>query len=722
MSMPKRILIVDPEEETRVRLVTALNNKGYSVLTAVNLTEVDERLRQAVIHLAVTEIMVEPGQTGSAGDPLEPAKALRKYDIPFIVFSRHDDPENIRRAHRERAIDHFSKSDNPSYSELLLRIDKAFSEMTANLALQINGSPDPATIAAQLPNPKVTNPFCPTADDVSHILQNLFHEDTSILIYPLLKDKAQTGSVLLRVRPRRQKWARQVVVKLSTRDEIKRDMAAHRHLQRHIGSNVDLEEDAYSREWGGFFCRLSGVTELENIRTVKDVFIKEDLEEITALLKIFFETPRKITGSTEREPMNLFQVYTNQLNLDVVPSDKSEGQPSKLHFEGLDRDFLDPADWLPSQDKLAFEVFSQRFPCCSYLRGENILIENRNYWPLDFAHIGEGHALNDFAEMETDIKFNFLSTLPSLTDRFHFEHLLLAPSTLATKPDNIPFEDKGLERAYHTIMTLRYLASELVQLNNNGKPEYYQALLFHTLDVWQRQEDEKLKEQALLAAALLCERLDKWPNWDDPNQVNRMAPEEDGVSISPSPSQFPQANSTRSSVGLLVSNETPYNTNDVRDLVMATFDDQELMIYCFDNFRPVYNKFALEMSYIWKIQLLIDYCEKHDQFDELLAYIKGNNPNQYSKFIPLIERPSQPSTTMVSTSRSQIEITLIGISVIAALSIITLLAMLYFEVPLFGYMVVLVLIVFFAIIFFVLDNLISAKDATQRLQEMVLAL
>lgn len=103
-----------------------------------------------------------------------------------------------------------------------------------------------------------------------------------------------------------------------------------------------------------------------------------------------------------------------------------------------------------------------------------------------------------------------------------------------------------------------------------------------------------------------------------------------------------------------------YNTVTIRELLKVIFDDQELIIFCYDSFRPVYDKFASEMSRLWKIQLLIDYCEKYDQFDELLTQVRDINPEQYIKFIPSIKGSPKTSTVGISASKNQVEITLKG--------------------------------------------------------------
>lgn len=82
-----------------------------------------------------------------------------------------------------------------------------------------------------------------------------------------------------------------------------------------------------------------------------------------------------------------------------------------------------------------------------------------------------------------------------------------------------------------------------------------------------------------------------------------------------------------------------YNTATIRQLLNAVFSDEELTTFCYDHFRPVYEKFASGMDRLSKIQLLIEYCERRDEFDRLLAQVKEINPKQYDKFVQLWEDP-----------------------------------------------------------------------------------
>lgn len=75
-----------------------------------------------------------------------------------------------------------------------------------------------------------------------------------------------------------------------------------------------------------------------------------------------------------------------------------------------------------------------------------------------------------------------------------------------------------------------------------------------------------------------------------------------------------------------------YNTEAVRDMLTAAFDDEGLTALCYDHFRPVYDDFSVGMSKRHKIHRLLDYCERHLQMGKLLTLIEKHNPDQYARF------------------------------------------------------------------------------------------
>lgn len=79
------------------------------------------------------------------------------------------------------------------------------------------------------------------------------------------------------------------------------------------------------------------------------------------------------------------------------------------------------------------------------------------------------------------------------------------------------------------------------------------------------------------------------------------------------------------------------NTEAVRELLIAAFDDTDLMTLCFDRFYPVYNeKFGEGMSKGKKVQSLLDYCVRYGLLNALLELIKQHNSHQYNIYVDRI--------------------------------------------------------------------------------------
>jgi hypothetical protein len=75
-----------------------------------------------------------------------------------------------------------------------------------------------------------------------------------------------------------------------------------------------------------------------------------------------------------------------------------------------------------------------------------------------------------------------------------------------------------------------------------------------------------------------------------------------------------------------------FNTAAVRELLMAAFSDEELMTFCFDDFRPVYEEFATGMSRTQKVQRLVETCDRRGEMVRLLARVARANLYQYTRF------------------------------------------------------------------------------------------
>jgi Effector-associated domain 7 len=75
-----------------------------------------------------------------------------------------------------------------------------------------------------------------------------------------------------------------------------------------------------------------------------------------------------------------------------------------------------------------------------------------------------------------------------------------------------------------------------------------------------------------------------------------------------------------------------YNSENIRDLLKACFDDGTLTYFCFDHFREVHDAFTNTMDKLAKIQQLIEYCFRKLLTKDLLAKIEEYFPERYHEY------------------------------------------------------------------------------------------
>ena len=90
---------------------------------------------------------------------------------------------------------------------------------------------------------------------------------------------------------------------------------------------------------------------------------------------------------------------------------------------------------------------------------------------------------------------------------------------------------------------------------------------------------------------------------------------------------------THPSKHVLQTTSVDVNTEVVRELLIAAFDDTDLMAFCFNSFYRVYNeKISDGMSKGNKVQSLLDYCVRQGLLEALLELVKEHNPYQYNMY------------------------------------------------------------------------------------------
>lgn len=144
------------------------------------------------------------------------------------------------------------------------------------------------------------------------------------------------------------------------------------------------------------------------------------------------------------------------------------------------------------------------------LHAGNVIVNDGRTWLIDFYKTGPGHVLRDFAELESDIKFNLFEG--DFRERYELETALLG-SQRWTDPIILDNPTEPQTRALAAIKQVRMLAGKLTGVREMR--EYYGALLFYALKAIGGytsgsaiSHDQRLNQShALLSAALICQQL-----------------------------------------------------------------------------------------------------------------------------------------------------------------------------------------------------------------------
>jgi len=75
-----------------------------------------------------------------------------------------------------------------------------------------------------------------------------------------------------------------------------------------------------------------------------------------------------------------------------------------------------------------------------------------------------------------------------------------------------------------------------------------------------------------------------------------------------------------------LSSRDKYDISGLRGLLIASFNDEEFTIFCYDHFKKVHQDFTDGMTFGKKVQLLIEHCERNKLFGELLSLLQPDQP------------------------------------------------------------------------------------------------
>ena len=316
------------------------------------------------------------------------------------------------------------------------------------------------------------------------------------------------------------------VVKIDRHDRIARERVAVEGVENLLGANAPRLAEYVDLETRGAIKYHFASMQAGQVRTLQRAFREaEGREAVRAVFdRVIDRLLRRLYQSPVLDRLDLFAYYSfepryAQSTLARV-AELAETRANLVRIASLDEPLPHPKRFyklLHERDRREPEEVA-----CSVVHGDlnlaNVLLDDAgNTWLIDYYWTRMGHALDDLAKLENDLKFIMvpLADDGALARAFALERHLADQEDLLRPAPEPPAEllaDPALAKAHAAIARLRGLAAELLCEAGREGPvparEYRIAQLRYSAHTMSFAEcDLRQKRLALASTCLLADRL-----------------------------------------------------------------------------------------------------------------------------------------------------------------------------------------------------------------------
>ena len=494
-SYPTRAIIHSP---TRVEeLATLLRQRGFEVLEASKLDEAIKLASSERCHAALIELDCIKKIPGSKEDVFRDLSDALHLTHCFVLCQ-----STVSTREAEAAFDagirivHSGKTYLKSLPDKIQRVVNQ--HRAEGLALKWE-------VLEEITLPAVLSD---NERDVHWVLGHLFPTASELRV-----DSVRGTGRSAVLEGRIDRMASPALIKIGRAVKIQQEIENYeRYIHRQLGASFHAMIDRSYCWWnlGGILYTFLGSNSA--VESFSDFYQRAETGPVRDVLTRLYE--RVLRGLYHQDKKllqdSIYDAYDNYLGLTERLKDIAY---STLGFFELPN----PVDWVVSnkhrshlrqERKVVYETITH-----GDLWGENILVEGRRCWIVDFERAGLGHALRDFIELEVDI-LTRLSRFPSeeLMTFYDLVIALASPSTVVGYLPRWTTRLKGSEealKAFNAIDHLRYLADRATSYMDVR--EYYWGLLLDALFAAAlAPAGSRQQKCALLLAAVLCGRLENW--------------------------------------------------------------------------------------------------------------------------------------------------------------------------------------------------------------------
>jgi len=530
----KRILVVDDVPDWRAMLTGLLSEERYHVKAVDSSSEALRLLARERFHVAVLDVRLDETDEGNT-EGLDLMHRVRAVDptMAIIVLTGYATLDMVTEARRpvetgvSPAFDFVEK--DKIIQDLLPAIKQALqSVVRINDDLVIRDKEDFFNKAARrLRFAETRKPSeADLRQETEELFRKLFSDCQEIAVHPV--SQGYSGTIVVKVKPyyRDRGPGEAVILKCGERSAVEREVIAYDTRVKGVvgGHRLPQRLDvARTRSLGGIIYSFAGVP-FGEVRDFVTLYREESLSEVEKVIENLFRETCFPWSREERSPKKFFYFTDHYRSLLGLEQTALETAFKEMLLESKQNTCFELADGIGETIRFINQDVSLPNPvwfvgkhplfCLTHvctvhgdLNGWNVLVDRHgDVWLIDFGKCGEGHILQDFTALESFVKFSLVST-DNLGALYEWERRLLTSADFRVGPSLInSFGIEELDKAFATVCKIRQLAYETV--GGHDMTEYYIGLLFHALKMLTILDvPSKIKEHALISAALICKRL-----------------------------------------------------------------------------------------------------------------------------------------------------------------------------------------------------------------------
>lgn len=539
--IPSRVLIVDNEKRTVDLYKQFMDIWGYSAIIAEGtgnalIEDAKFKAKEFRCQLALVDMRLVDNFDEDDTSGLDLIKEIRP--AATIIVSGYGTLQLALEIVLNRgAVDFFEKSDNPAI--LKDKIDGVAKKICASHKQTSIGPSQILTSAVStLFDLNIPVEY---RDQINDVFARLFPDAVSLRLEKMNSSIVSSDystvprprSVILRVY---EDDLQPVIVKMARRSKVNKEIERfNKYIKGRLVGKYNPTLDGHADLWD-----IGGI-KLSNVGTIEETFANfistQSIKKIQQSLEHFFlqTWSDHYKKAKDQSNISLFSLYCEVWDRDWYKraSDFTLPNPSNEMGIALWQNIhaRNPLDWLKSIAENEGKesdpsIVNETRTAVTHgdLHGDNLLIDDSQHgWVVDFERSGEGHALQDFIELESDIITRIACAREEFPAFYHFCMTIASAHSIDELPRDHPsLANNETQKLLDTIAVIRRLAVQCTKITDAR--QYLLGLYFNTIfraTIISREQHRTSELRAWMLASILCHRLshwdDSWPpkEWED---------------------------------------------------------------------------------------------------------------------------------------------------------------------------------------------------------------